>query len=274
MLLAPRRALAAVIAVLIAVVAATASALSVPAVASSTAASAAPTERSAATAPAKPGVGTCHDLTYDQAYADSDPAPAVPCRRTHTLRTFLVPTVPDRIDMDDDEALEALVTRRCSPALLRVVSGGSLERRLMSAYSYFWFTPTRAQVRAGARWVRCDLALLAGLDGITTLPRASRPQLQGRPPYDDRVARCYTGRQPGGYHYVTACSRKHQYRARKVYDLGGPKGRAYPGRQGFERIGERRCAPVTGRRWHQFVPDEEQWLGDYRYVVCTTRTTR
>lgn len=220
-----------------------------------------------ARAVAKPAVGSCHALSTREAPQPSDPDAPVSCERPHTGRTFAVPSVPRRISMKDVAALQRFVDRTCEPAYFRAVSR-SREQRLLSAYSYVWFTPTPREVRRGARWVRCDVVIYGGAGSLVPLPPAQAPALRTAP-HPDREARCYTGRRAG--FRVTACSRPHQYRARAAYQL--PRG-AYPSDAQFLRTGQRRCAPVAGRQWSTFNPTRSEWQGGFRWVVCTTRTTR
>lgn len=187
------------------------------------------------------------------------------CERSHTSRTFAVPSVPRGVPMGDTDALQRVVDRACRPAYHRAVST-DIRERLLSAYSYVWFAPTDQQVRQGARWVRCDLVVFGGTSTLVPLPPAQVPAL-GTAPYPDREARCYVGRR----FLVTACSRPHQLRARSVYQLRAGR---YPSEAELQRTAERRCAPVAGRRWTAFPPSREDWRGGFRYVVCTSRTSR
>lgn len=223
--------------------------------------------RAAAQAPARPKVGSCHALTYQEAAGKSDPDAPVACDRRHTSRTFLVPTVPAGIRMDDMDALGRLVDRKCDPAYERTVSR-SIRARLMSAYTYFWFAPTAAQVRQGARWVRCDVALVGGAV-LAPLPTKVRRPALGKAPHRDTEARCYLGKKKG--YGVTVCSRPHQYRAVKVFQ---GKGKSYPSERRLYTMARQGCRPAAGRAWATFNPSREQWEAGFRYFVCTRKTMR
>ncbi|WP_170285941.1 septum formation family protein [Nocardioides rubriscoriae] len=214
----------------------------------------------------KPAVGSCHALTLAEAAKATDPDPVVDCATSHTSRTFAVPSVPDGVDMGDNDALSKVVTRKCVPAYATAVST-NIKKRLLSAYFYVWFAPTQQQIDAGARWVRCDLALSGG-KSLVPLPEAKTPAL-GTTPFPDVEARCYTGRA-GGFRPLS-CSRAHRFRARSVYSMTG---RAYPSQAKRQRVAERRCRPVAGQRWTVFGPSQEQWKAGFKYFVCTTATRR
>lgn len=220
----------------------------------------------AAAAPAAPTVGQCHAMTWQEAAKSSDPDPAVDCSRSHTSRTYAVLSVPSTTRMTDLDALGRLVARRCDPVWERAVHP-SIEQRLLSSYTRFWFAPTTAQIRDGARWVRCDLAL-AGGPTLAPLPAAQQPAL-GTAPHPRNEARCYLGKRSG--YQVTVCSRSHQYRALSVFQGTGKR---YPSDAARFRMAQRGCKPVAGRSWTTFNPTREQWRAGFRYFVCARKTTR
>ncbi|MDO9458034.1 septum formation family protein [Nocardioides sp.] len=220
-----------------------------------------------ARAAAKPAVGSCHATTAKEATAVSDGDAAVSCDKTHTGRTFLVPSVPARIKMSDLDALSRFSGKRCGPAWTEAVNP-SLRVRMLSSYTYFWFAPTKKQVDAGARWIRCDVALLAG-PSLAPLPAAKTPAL-GKAPHPDNEARCYLGKK-GGYG-LTVCTRSHQYRAKGIFQLTG---RRYPSREGVLRAASRNCPRITGsQQWLVDPPSVTAWNGGVKLFVCSAKTTR
>lgn len=219
------------------------------------------------TAPVAPAAQSCHALSVEESVAMSDPDPAVPCETRHSSRTFRVVTLPDGVDPRDADAMSEVASDRCSPVYRRLVSR-SMGKRLLSAFSYVWFAPTRREVDLGARWIRCDLILLGGR-GLAPLPKARIPALSSTTANPDHVARCYTG--PRGGYSVTVCSRPHQYRARSVYTM---RTGDYPTEAQVQRAGARWCGSSDGVRRASFRPTPEQWRGGFRYFVCTVVTTR
>ena len=82
-----------------------------------------------------------------------------------------MPSVPSGVRMSDVEALSRVVLKKCGPAYERATST-NVRQRLLSAYTYVWFTPTRAQVDA----VRADLRAFRereALDGLVLVNLAS-----------------------------------------------------------------------------------------------------
>lgn len=216
-------------------------------------------------APAKPAVGSCHDMSVKEAYAVADPDPAVSCARRHTSRTIAVPTVPAGIKMTNGRALARIVDQKCSPAYERAIHP-SRKQRLLSAYAQFWFAPTKAQIRQGARWIRCDVVLQKGRS-LAPLPPAQVPAL-GNAPHPDREARCYLGRK-GGY-LVTTCDSGHAYRTVTAYEM---QGRRYPSQRKSFNTAKRRCGAAAGKNWTTFNPSREQWRAGYKWYICTRKTT-
>ena len=155
-----------------------------------------------------PAVGSCHDLTYQEAYRASDPDPAVGCAGRHTTVTVAsieLAEAPD--DWEDPRTYPDSVWRTCNEQF-EIALGDNKKLIRRSAHSYFWFSPTRVQREEGALWVRCDIALLGG-DRLLPLPQQLR--LGGLPLPDGR-AKCRQGKS-ADYAY-TACSRPHQFRAK------------------------------------------------------------
>ncbi|GAA5143003.1 hypothetical protein GCM10023340_07470 [Nocardioides marinquilinus] len=212
-----------------------------------------------------PEVGDCHRLSYFESLKPTDTDRPVPCTGPHTSRTFLVATVPARVDLSDLDAVRREVGDRCIPVWREVVSP-SIKRRLMSTYSLVWFVPTRGEIRRGARWLRCDLVLYGG-GSLAPLPPARTPQL-GAAPHADAEARCYESKR---WDYeVTVCSRRHAYRAKGVYTMSG---RAYPDAARLQRVAARRCPRIAGtQQWTVFNPSPDDWRDGFKYFVCTAIT--
>ncbi|MBB6628371.1 septum formation family protein [Nocardioides sp. KIGAM211] len=209
----------------------------------------------------QPRVGACRTITYAQGAAVSNSTRPISCRRSHTVRTVAVPRLPAGVDWDaSDEKLGRVVTRACQPAVDRVL-GRTARVRDLSAYSWFWFKPTRAQREHGARWLRCDLTLRAGTH-VLELRRDRRPVLGGLP-HADRVARCLTSDV-----VTTSCARTHVWRATGTFVKKGGYDTA-----ALDRAGLRRCPGKTsGERFRWTYRSETAWkLGDH-VIVCYTRT--
>lgn len=81
----------------------------------------------------------------------------------------------------------------------------------LSLYQRVWFFPTKAQQRAGARWISCEVGLISH-ERLVPLPEQLLPAT-GRP--DDSSARC--GR--ASYVFVV-CSEKHAYQIAHTVAVG------------------------------------------------------
>jgi hypothetical protein len=134
----------------------------------------------------------------------------------------------------------------------------------MSAYQWMWFIPTRAQRAHGARWSRCDLALLGGTR-LLRLPTDSAPALDSAP-LPDSVARCLTPRTL----YNTTCARDHTFRATAAFRMPGT---GYPTPNQYASAAAKRCPALTGGLDGRYTNrGRDAWrFGDHT-VVCFTKT--
>lgn len=214
-----------------------------------------------------PEVGSCHDLSVEEATQWTDPAEPVDCTTVHTTETFRVLELEGTPDWDDKEALYDLVEPRCLSGL-RSYLGGTQKALEMSAYFVLWYLPTAAQREAGATWVRCDLAVL-GRSKLRRLP-THRPPSLGSLPLDDDIARCRFRYKDGNY-YVTACAQTHAYRAKEAVRFDdGP----YPGLRSMREFAIRKCSkrlPHQGFYWE--VPVRSEWRAGWRYAICYQSTS-
>lgn len=213
---------------------------------------------------APPLVGSCHWLTHAEAYADSEPKPPVDCS-VHNTETIGVPRLPSWLSWNDERRLGRFAARRCSAALLAYF-GGRAKAVQMSAYDIYWFMPTTQQRIAGARWLRCDLALLSPRK-VPTL--ASEPTL-GRLPLSDAAARCRKGKASG--FAVVRCVEAHAFRA--TYAVKYP-GKKYPGARRLVSWTIRKCQARMPRSAGFYeIPYRLEWAVGLRRSVCLKRTKR
>lgn len=217
----------------------------------------------AAQTPPAPRVGSCHDLTAAESRASTDPDPATSCSRRHTGRTFLTPTLPEGTRMGDTAAVRRFVRSACGAEFERVTTRSDLQRPL-SAYTYTYFRPTDQQLDDGARWLRCDLLLLAG-EGLAPLPPRGVPAL-GTAPFPDSEARCQAG-APGDYR-ITVCTGPHAYRAKGSFSVRGD----YPDYRERIALGKKHCSRIAGYRWLLSSPTKAQYDAGQRVFVCSRRT--
>lgn len=207
---------------------------------------------------AVPKVGQCHQLTWSQALAASDSKAAVSCTARHNLQTIAVITASKSLAGMTLEQL-AVEGDACLRPLYRTLSS-SMTKRALTAYTLFTFAPTAEQRAAGARWIRCDLAL-AHDRAIAPLPRhkLSSPVVPTR--IKDGIRRCLTGRQ-----YLTTCTQPHAYRAVKAFVMDQA---AYPTAARWHAAADRRCQ--TG--WDlAYIATRAAWRAGQHTVTCYDKT--
>jgi hypothetical protein len=212
----------------------------------------------------KPAVGECHDLTTAQVNAPTDSQAPVDCSQSHTTRTIRVAQLPSGTSWNDGaDQISRTVDRKCLPARDEAL-GRTAKVRDRSAYTYVWFIPTRAEREAGARWFRCDLALIGG-SRMLPLPTDETPALGGLP-LPDSVAKCL---HPDTL-ITTTCERTHTWRSTGSFTLRLVD---YPTDKRFRTAALKRCpALVTTGRYRWTFRGEMGWkLGDHT-VVCYSKT--
>src|SRR5689334_7217921 len=192
----------------------------------------------------------------------SDP---VNCNKAHTARVIEVRDLPDGKSWGDYDlaSLGNLSAKYCYPKLWDAL-GRNDKVRDMSAYSYYWFTPTKAQRQAGARWIRCDIALNAGRH-LLDLPTDAAPALpSGKLPAS--VARCLTAHTP----YTTTCSHRHAYKAVGAFTM---KVSTYPSQRKLQKIAVRHCGRwVHTKGWYWTTKGQAGFhVGDH-VMVCYAHT--
>jgi hypothetical protein len=128
-----------------------------------------------------PESGQCWNATttHAAAWTDWEGGSAVPCGSSHTLYTYHVGTVSGESEdtwaaPGDPTELSPTVQAKAAEAcgLTKVLPHLKWNQQLVSGY---FFVPTETQWRAGARWIRCDLGVLAtgttfGNESFTALP--------------------------------------------------------------------------------------------------------
>lgn len=215
---------------------------------------------------APPEVGSCHDLTYDEGWKNADPDPAVDCATDHTSVTVKVVSFDKTPDWNDTAALSSVFETPCRRALLGFFDGKAKALKA-SAYDLWWFEPTKAQRDAGAKWIRCDVALAAG-EHLSPFPTDGDPEL-GSLPLDDSVARCE--RSKSHDYFMTACSASHAYRATEILKYPSD---AYPGLRRLRTWTYRKCDARLGRSLGRYsIPSRAHWRIGIPYSLCYKTTT-
>jgi hypothetical protein len=208
----------------------------------------------------QPTVGECRALNWDEYMAKANNEAPIDCSQPHTSRVIDVVRLPRGVTWGASiQKLTNIATRLCHPSQTQAL-GGSYSSRAMTAYSGAWFMPTRAQRDRGARWIRCDLVLLAGTR-LATLPTDNEPALSAQP-HPARIAACAKARTFAR----TICSATHAWRATGTFTI---RQEAYPTDREFRRAAIRRCPSRTStdRFFWQYRAKVLWRLGDH-VVVC------
>ena len=114
-----------------------------------------------------PKVGECWNATNSEAdnWSDWQGQPSTPCSKSHTLYTYSIGTISGvsantwAKSASSDQTSTAVAARAddaCSTATLLPKLGWT--QQLVQG---FFFLPSKAQWKAGARWIRCDVGVLA-----------------------------------------------------------------------------------------------------------------
>lgn len=215
----------------------------------------------AATSAAKPKVGQCRAMSYKRTAAISDTSKPVPCSKRHTAVTVAVVEARTSLAGLAQDQLDTLGAELCSQQELKKL-GRSPARRAMSAYNIVFFQPTATQIRAGARWFRCDLTLKAGKNMLPLPGHLPRPVLPKHP--TDQTEHCLTGT-----HLSTPCSSKHAYRPVRAFTF---KPVAYPTGDDFVQAGDDLC-PAGGNAYYTWS-NPSVWAAGDRVLVCYTKTEK
>ncbi len=207
----------------------------------------------------------CHDLTYEEASAVSDPDPPVPCSEDHTSMTLRVLHLSD----PDWDSWAVIVRRMIVPCHKELIkeAGGRTYMVQRSAYDITYFLPTKAQREAGADWVRCDVVVRAGLGNLGKVPEHMDMETTIWPSPD--VRKCRQGR-PSGY-ALTTCSRRHKFGSHWTPEIPGDE---YPGKRKAEKFAYEQCYDLLGIETsgdpflYEWVPSRRLWRAGYRHAVC------
>jgi hypothetical protein len=213
-----------------------------------------------------PKVGSCSTMTAKQGNAQSDHSTTVSCAKAHTAEVAGVVKLPARVKWSTatNTALFRVVAEKCAPKVNSVL-GRNTATRDSTAYSYVWFSPTKAQRARGARWLSCSV-ILRRATTLADLPTSRTPFLpDGALP--DKVARCLTRSA-----FDTPCKAAHLWRATGVFFVAGK----YPGTKALNKKATRQCVSrVHSPAYRWTYKDDITWnVSNDHVVVCYTKTTR
>lgn len=208
-----------------------------------------------------PAVGECYDLTAKQAWKPSTTEKTVDCSEKHTLLIGAVGEIPQPA-WDDDDARFRAVKKICDPFWDKYYT---LEdpRSYMTLLQGILLYPTEAQQDAGARWVSCEIGVLAG-DTLLPLTRSGPPKATRKPA--DSIARCADANNQW-----IPCSKRHAWRSTYAFGVKA-KGSDTKVRVTLEKAAGRRCGPRTSGE--TFLWGARPIGGNSYAIVCLERNRR
>ncbi len=204
-----------------------------------------------------PQVGQCHRLSFAQSRASVAAGQRVSCAKPHQAVVAYVGYRPRAVTPGTPVAKRRALGRQvCEPAYRRVV-GGTLVDRATSLLTWTLFTPDRAQLARGARWVRCDVLARSG-SWLVPLPTAV-PMLGAGVPEQLRVCQDAAGLD-------VSCGGPHAFRVEAAYQETGT---AYPTIPAYPAVARTRCLQLTkkyGGYWQP--PSITAWQSGDRFIRC------
>lgn len=206
-----------------------------------------------------PATGECRNYSMKSFMAAHEDSPAVDCAGPHTALVVGVAIAPNKYDLSGKPSagLQRFALKACTDPWANAIGAGHKQLHLV-VYTRSWFTPTKAQQAAGARWVRCDVNAYDD-GGLGDLP-ATTPFVAGGIDSGDR--RCLTGKQN-----VVPCTSSHKWISRGIVKV--PDGRFSVARQ--DAVAKRRCGSTLKRSDRRFLwwrISESSWKSGERHVTC------
>ena len=224
--------------------------------------------------PPAPGVGSCHDLTYQQATAATQSSDPIPCTKPHTSRTIATGTLDQLRDGHllavDSKAAQRNLTATCTDRMAQFLGAGTAELQL-TQFKAIWFTPSFAQADEGSNWFRCDLVALKRDGELMRLPNAPKGILGGADA--SSYATCGAG-TPGSPDFKkVACAVAHQWRAAKAIEIPSKTQYSDPEQtKSADASCKDAAAGAAGSnlkfRWVFTWPTKEQWHSGVRTGIC------
>lgn len=225
-------------------------------------------------ATAVPNVGDCYDYKANDTKAEAAAAGPVDCGAKHTAQTYWVGTLPDSFGnpAKASGAAQLAATKPCTTAAVHQFVG-LVDRSMPSRFQTIEVFPSRAQWKAGERWVRCDVILRGG-PGFTRFagPASALVASSASAQFDFCTAGVPGSRTRTAY----PCNKpnKNWIMIREVR-LGKDSAR-FPGNRSVERKGRAACKSAgkpysEGKKfyaWWAIWPTATGWRQGERTVQC------
>ncbi len=236
---------------------------------------------------AKPGAGDCWKSTYKNAneYADWNNSKPVSCYTTHQLYTYAVPALKGTYtgsEYNSSNYLKMKLANETSNLCNNVMDehlppvDPSNSQRL----DVISLVPTTSQWNDGARWVRCDVGLIAfgskyddpvlenlpSLAKLTSLMRSKAPTLA-------YCANDPQGSAAGPYSkdaVYANCEDHPEWFLADRYSVPSPSG-SYPSRDTMTAVYRAQCQSYWSNATHvtfPYYPSKSDWASGYQVVEC------
>jgi Septum formation len=241
-------------------------------------------------AAAKPAIGLCWNATIKQAdeWAEWKGDAARACTASHTLYTYQIGTITGETSSTwaasgDPSSLSAGVQAKAEDAcnITKLLPHQKWNQQLIQQY---FFVPTEAQWKAGARWVRCDVGTLA--IGTTIANESFSALPSNISTFVDSV-----GSDPARYEFclnsdqsvtdvgpldnpqatIADCSKSPQWTLATHANLPGAAGAPFPTDAVANAESTAICSPAAtgdGQIWIAYLPTKAGWASGDRDVDC------
>ncbi len=241
-------------------------------------------------ATAAPTAGECWNTTvaHASAWADWEGRAATPCTSSHTLYTYQVGRISgvsssswasagDPTSLSDE--VETKADAACS--ITKLLPHQQWNEQLIEEY---FFVPTEAEWKAGARWVRCDVGVLAtgttiADEAFRTLPAqistfvASVSSTPARYEFCINTSESVTDVGPldDPDAVIADCSKNPQWKLATHGNLPEAAGAPFPSAAVANTESTTICSPAAsgdGQIWIAYLPTKASWASGDREVDC------
>jgi Septum formation len=241
-------------------------------------------------AAAKPASGQCWNATTTQAadWADWQGSAAVGCTSSHTLYTYQVGTISGETASTwaapgDSTQLSPEVQTKADDAcsISTLLPGLKWNQQLIEQY---FFVPTVAQWKAGQRWVRCDVGVLAigttlDNESFTALPSRISSLVSSVKSDPTRYELCMNstedvtdvGPRDNPDATLGDCSKDPQWKLATHGKLPEAAGAPFPDDATANTESTKICSPAAtgaGEIWLAYLPTKTSWATGDREVDC------
>jgi len=222
-------------------------------------------------APAKPEVGDCYAYPRFTTVKAAE-AEAIACKRSHTGETFFVGVLDDAMGPPRKAtfAKRAAAAKPCTEQAMHQVIGLGA-RSIPSRFEVVVVFPTNAQWKQGARWMRCDAALLQG----SGYARLKAPMSTVVAEAKDGAFDFCTESVPGSKAKVASrCTKPKKNWILVAEPRIAPASADFPGLAAVTREAKAVCKKVAKDypdpqdRWWAIWPKKSGWKAGYRLAMC------